>query len=174
MFKSFGGTTLAERWQAGSLIQTNPAAFSTPMANTAEKRPFLSGTGGDMAPPAGVMRPACLPSDLPRGVMRMRQRALSTRCLYAQKWSVFSIWCLARKLDPTKCRNITIVTHKELLNGGHTPSTLKIYVAAIAMKHGRVSGQSIGKHNLVLRFLRGARRMNPPCPCSVLGPLLSS
>lgn len=117
MLNSSGGTMLAERWQAGSLIQTNPAAFSTPMANTAEKRPSLAGTGDDMAPPAGVMRPACLaprqePSDLPRGVMRTRQRAPYRRCLYAQKWSIFSIWCLARKLDPTKYGIITIVTQR--------------------------------------------------------------
>ncbi len=42
-----------------------------------------------------------------------------------------------------------------------SPSTLKVYVAA---HHDAVDGKSLGKHNLVIRFLRGARRLNPPRP----------
>ncbi len=48
--------------------------------------------------------------------------------------------------------------------GGLSPSTLKIYVAVIATRHDAVDGKSVGKHDLVIRFLRGARRLNPPCP----------
>ena len=43
-----------------------------------------------------------------------------------------------------------------------SPSTLKVYVAAIAAHHALIDGKSIGKHDLVIRFLRGARRLNPP------------
>ncbi len=43
-------------------------------------------------------------------------------------------------------------------------STLKVYVAAIAAHHDAVDGKSLGKHDLVIRFLRGARRLNPPRP----------
>ncbi len=45
-----------------------------------------------------------------------------------------------------------------------SPSTLKVYVAAIATQHDAVDSKSVGKHDLVIRFLRGARRLNPPCP----------
>ncbi len=45
-----------------------------------------------------------------------------------------------------------------------SPSTLKVYVAAIAAHHDAVDGKSLGKHDLVIRFLRGARRLNPPRP----------
>ncbi len=45
-----------------------------------------------------------------------------------------------------------------------SPSTLKVYVAAIAAHHDAVDGKSVGKHDLVIRFLRGARRLNPPHP----------
>ncbi len=45
-----------------------------------------------------------------------------------------------------------------------SPSTLKVYVAAIAAHHDAVDGKSVGKHDLVIRFLRGARRLNPPRP----------
>ncbi len=39
-----------------------------------------------------------------------------------------------------------------------------MYVAAIAAHHDAVDGKSVGKHDLVIRFLRGARRLNPPHP----------
>ncbi len=45
-----------------------------------------------------------------------------------------------------------------------SPSTLKVYVAAIAAHHDAVDSKSLGKHDLVIRFLRGARRLNPPRP----------
>lgn len=40
-------------------------------------------------------------------------------------------------------------------------STLKVYVVAIAAYHDLVDGISLGRHNLIVRFLRGARRVNP-------------
>ena len=48
-----------------------------------------------------------------------------------------------------------------------SPSTLKVYVAAIAAHHDAVDGKSLGKHDLIVRFLRGARRLNPPRPLSI-------
>jgi len=41
------------------------------------------------------------------------------------------------------------------------PSTPKVYVTTIATHHDAVDGKSLGKHNLVIRFLEGARRLNP-------------
>ncbi len=39
-----------------------------------------------------------------------------------------------------------------------------MYVAAIAAHHDAVDGRSLGKHDLIVRFLKGARRMNPSRP----------
>ncbi len=39
-----------------------------------------------------------------------------------------------------------------------------MYVATIAAHHDAVNGKSVGKHDLVVRFLRGARRLNPTRP----------
>ncbi len=39
-----------------------------------------------------------------------------------------------------------------------------MYVAANAAHHDAVDGMSVGKHDLVIRFLRGARKLNPPRP----------
>ncbi len=42
---------------------------------------------------------------------------------------------------------------------GLSPSTLKVYVAAIAAYHALQGGQSMGRHTFVRRFLRGTRRL---------------
>ncbi len=47
-----------------------------------------------------------------------------------------------------------------------SPSTFKVYVAAISAHHDPVE-KSVGKHDLVVRYLRGASRMNPPRPPSL-------
>ncbi len=39
-----------------------------------------------------------------------------------------------------------------------------MYVAAIAAQHDAVDCKSVGKHDLVIRFLRGSRRINSPRP----------
>ncbi|KAI2663536.1 Serine--tRNA ligase [Labeo rohita] len=43
-------------------------------------------------------------------------------------------------------------------------STLKVYAAAVAVNHDLVDGRSLGKHGLIIRFLRGSRKINPPRP----------
>ncbi|KAL0193685.1 hypothetical protein M9458_011981, partial [Cirrhinus mrigala] len=43
-------------------------------------------------------------------------------------------------------------------------STLKLYVAAVAVNHDLVDSRSLGKHDLIIRFVRGTRRINPPRP----------
>ncbi len=53
---------------------------------------------------------------------------------------------------------------QERLERRLSPSTLKVYVAAIAAHHDAVDGRSLGKHDLIVRFLKGARRMNPSRP----------
>ncbi|XP_039520389.1 uncharacterized protein LOC120474294 [Pimephales promelas] len=56
---------------------------------------------------------------------------------------------------------------EELLDRGRSPSTLKVYVAAVAAFSESMHGLSIGRDELIICFLRGARRMNPPRPPSV-------
>ena len=43
-----------------------------------------------------------------------------------------------------------------------SPSTLKVYVAAISAHHDLLENKKVSQHDLVIRFLRGARRLNPP------------
>ncbi|MGL5955259.1 MAG: hypothetical protein ACRC0X_01435, partial [Brevinema sp.] len=43
-------------------------------------------------------------------------------------------------------------------------STIKVYVAAILAHHDTVGGRSVRRHDLVIRFLKGCRRLRPPAP----------
>ncbi|KAI2647798.1 hypothetical protein H4Q32_031262 [Labeo rohita] len=102
--------------------------------------------------------------NLPEGVLNTisQARAPSTRRLYALKWSVFSTWCSTRGKNPNSCGISVILSFlQDLLDKGRSPSTLKVYVAAIAAFHAPIADQSIGRNNLVVRFLKGSRRINP-------------
>ncbi len=104
----------------------------------------------------------------PRVCKISQARAPSTRRLYALKWSVFTTWCTTRGADPALCDVLLILSFlQELLEKGRSPSTLKVYVAAIADSHAPIDGQSLGRNNLVVRFLKGSRRLNPPRPLTV-------
>ncbi len=95
-------------------------------------------------------------------------RSPSTRRLYALKWNLFVDWCSSHQEDPRRCPVRVVLSFlQEGLEHRLSPSTLKVYVAAIAAHHDAVDGKSLGKHDLVVRFLRGARRLNPPRPTSV-------
>ncbi|KAI2664298.1 Transposon Ty3-G Gag-Pol polyprotein [Labeo rohita] len=151
------------------------AALRSPLADPLETRPSLSGERGHLASPAQSMglTPVVFerePENLSEGVLNTisQARAPSTRRLYAFKWSVFSTWCSTRGKNPVSCDISVILSFlQELLDKGRSPSTLKVYVAAIAASHAPIAGQSIGRNNLVIRFLKGSRRMNPSRPHTI-------
>ncbi len=104
-------------------------------------------------------------SGLPPAVVEtiIQARAPSTRQTYALKWSLFATWCSSRREDPRRCTiGVVLSFLQERLERRLSPSTLKVYVAAIAAHHDAVDGRSLGKHDLIVRFLKGARRMNRP------------
>ena len=104
-------------------------------------------------------------SDLPPAVVDTitQARAPSTRQAYALKWSLFTNWCSSHREDPRRCSVRVVLSFlQERLERRLSPSTLKVYVAAIAAHHDAVDGRSLGRHDLIVRFLRGARRLNPP------------
>ncbi len=136
--------------------------------------------GGRGAGPAGCapfrsMEPPCVApgrdaadlSGLPPAVVEtiIQARAPSTRQTYALKWSLFTTWCSSRREDPRRCTiGVVLSFLQERLERRLSPSTLKVYVAAIAAHHDAVDGRSLGKHDLIVRFLKAARRMNPSRP----------
>ncbi len=95
-------------------------------------------------------------------------RAPSTRRLYTLKWSIFSAWCQERDLDLV-FSDVSVVLSflQEMLDKQRSSSTIKVYAAAIAAFHAPITRRSVGRDSAVIKFLRGARRMNPPHPRTV-------
>ncbi len=113
------------------------------MAHSTGTRPSLSGKQNNLAPPAQSMGATSLasrwePSVLPENVLNTisQARVPQTRHLYALNWSVFSAWCTTCGADPEVCDISLILSFlQELLEKGRSPSTFKVYVAAIAASH---------------------------------------
>ncbi|KAI2654617.1 GTPase HflX [Labeo rohita] len=148
--------------------------ISTSLAHSSEEGPPFSGEGYNLAPvPRSLEPPPMVPGrdqeefrDLPPSVVNtLKARAPSTRRLYDLKWRIFVNWCSSQGKDPRRCGIKSVLS---FLQGGldrHlSASTLKVHVAAISANHDLVEGRSVGKHDLVIRFLRGARRLNLPRP----------
>ncbi len=145
---------------------------SNSLAHSSEEGPPLSGARQHMAPASRSMEPPCVApgrdaadlSGLPPAVVEtiIQARDPSTRQTYALKWSLFATWCSSCREDTRRCTiGVVFSFLQERLEHRLSPSTLKVYVAAIAAHHDAVDGRSLGKHDLIVRFLKGARRMNP-------------
>ncbi len=113
------------------------AAHCSPVAHSPETRPPLSGEWNDLAPPTRYMAATSLasrwePSVLHENVLNTisQARAPST---------------VVRGADPEVCDISLILSYmQELLEKCRSPSTLKVYIAAIAASHTPIDGQSVG------------------------------
>ncbi len=84
------------------------------------------------------------------------------------KWNLCVKLCSSHHEDPWRCSIRAVLSFlQQGLERRLSPSTLKVYVAAISTLHDPIKGRSVGKHDLVVRFLRGARSLNPPRPPSL-------
>ncbi len=150
------------------VVRADSATDRSPLAHAPETGSPLSGERNNMAPSTRAVGSLHLaaqwePTGLPERVLNTisEARAPSTRRLYALKWSVFSTWCLNRGENPSTSELAVVLSFlQELLDKGHSHSTLKVFVAAIAAFHAPIAGQSVGRDNSVVRFLKGARRLN--------------
>ncbi len=157
------------------VVRADSATDSSPLARAPETGSPLSGERNNMAPSTRAVGSLHLaaqwePTGFPERVLNTisEARAPSTRHLYALKWSVFSTWCLNRGENPSTSELAVVLSFlQELLDKGRSHSTLKVFVAAIAAFHAPIAGQSVGRDNSVVRFLKGARRLNPPRPLTV-------
>ncbi len=170
------GTILAYQ----DLVPRADAPRDSPsLADSSEEESTDSETGHLMAPAFRPLETSCLVprrdaevlGDLPQEVVDTitSARAPSTRQdAYALKWNLFVEWCSSHREDPRRCPIRVVLSFlQQGLERRLSPSTLKVYVAAIAANHDPVEGKSVGKHDWVVRFLRGARRLNPPRPPSI-------
>ncbi len=155
------------------------AVGSTSLADSGQEGHAIPGGRLGVAPEPGTMEPSCVAaSGLSEELNALQSRVIdtltearapSTRRLYALKWGVFVKWCHQAHIDPVTCTVSDVLSFLQYrLDSGSLPSTLKVYVAAIAAFHFPLGGQSIGRNAMVVSFLKGARRLHPPRPPSVL------
>ncbi|KAL0150306.1 hypothetical protein M9458_054414 [Cirrhinus mrigala] len=135
--------------------------------------PPLSGEGHNLAPaPRSLEPPPVVPGrnqedfrDLPPSVVNtlLQARAPSTKWLYDVKWRIFVNWCSSQGKDPLRCGIESVLS---FLQGGldrHlSAATLEVHVVAVSANHDFVEGRLVGRHDLLIRFLRGVRKLNPP------------
>ncbi len=148
------------------------------LADPHQERSTIPGGRLSVAPEPGVVEPPCVAaSGISEGLSALHSRVLDTlsearapsmRRLYALKWGVFVKWCGQAHIDPATCTMSDVLSFLQYrLDSGSLPSTLKVYVAASASFRSPQGGQSIGRHALVVSFLKEARRLHPPRPPSV-------
>ncbi len=154
------------------VVRADSDADSSPLARAPETGSPLSGERNNMAPSTRAVGSPSLPArrepiGLPERVLNTiaEARAPSTRRLYSLKWSVFSTWCLDRGENPSTSELTVVLSFlQELLDKGRSLSTLRVFVAAIAAFHAPIAGQSVGRDNSVVRFLRSQEAESASAP----------
>ncbi|XDV35947.1 hypothetical protein PO909_005809 [Leuciscus waleckii] len=162
-------TTLAE---SNLVCGPNSSPRRPSLGDPNQERPSVSGRGHNISPPAGDLETMGLASEgaqliesgLSTEVVEtiLSSRAPATRKLYTLKWRVFTSWCHQHQRDPVNCSVNTVLEFLQYrFSSGSCPSTLKVYVAAIAALHAPVGSTSLGRDPLIIRFLRGTLRLRP-------------
>ncbi len=154
------------------------AAGGTALADPRQEGYAIPGGRLGVAPEPRAMKPSCVAaSGLSEELSALQSRVLdtlteaqapSTRCLYALKWGLFVKWYDQAHIDLATCTVSDVLSFLQYrLDSGSLPSTLKVYVAAIASFRYLQGGQSIGRDSMVVSFLKRAKRLHPPRPPSV-------
>ena len=164
-----GGSILASETLVPAVVPAEPGEALAP---SGAQGPVEADGGSDMAPTSatsaagglaiGPGRMKC--HSLPANVLDtiLQSRAEGTRQQYATRWNYFEAWCTDQKEEPTTCSLQTVLSFLQmLLEKGRKLSTLRGYVAALSLYHNAIEGRSLGSHQLVGQFLRGARRKLP-------------
>ncbi|KAK9957703.1 hypothetical protein ABG768_011926 [Culter alburnus] len=154
-----GPSVPIRRLPNGASPQTGPPVTSGRSDNTSPPRTME--TMG-LASEGARFVDAGLPTEVVETILN--SRAPATRKLYSYKWNLFSAWCRRINVDPVHASVSHVLTFlQEKFSEGLSPSTLKVYVAAISAFHISLEGGlSVGRDPLVTRFLRGTLRLRPP------------
>ncbi len=140
------------------------AAGGIALADPRQEGSAISDERLGVAPEPGVVEPSCVvASGISEELSALHSRVLdmlseartpSTRHLYALKWGVFVKQCRYVHIDPAACSVSDVLRFlRYRLDSGSLLSTLKVYVATIALFRSPLGGQSIGRHALVVSFL---------------------
>ncbi|XP_034396385.1 uncharacterized protein LOC117735684 [Cyclopterus lumpus] len=165
-----GGPVVASQDLVSPVAQTLPRDA---MAPPRQEGPPIAARGSDLAsrpqPPLSVGLAVAGPNRLLSGCTELvRKTILNARvpstCLqYECRWRLFSDWCVGHNEDPVQCPVPVILEFlQSLLEKGRSPSTLRVYVAAISWQHVKIYNDTVGSYRLVSLFLKGAQRLHPP------------
>ncbi|KAL0151728.1 hypothetical protein M9458_052954 [Cirrhinus mrigala] len=141
---------------------THAPRDSPSLEDSPEEGTSFSGDRHHLAPAPRSVEPSRLASGqdaadlsgLPQAVIDTitQARAPSTRQAYALRWGLFVDWCSSRQGDPQRCSIRVVLSYlQEKLERRLSPSTLKVYVEAIAAYHDAVDGLPLGRHHLIVR-----------------------
>lgn len=149
-------------------------SYLYPLVHSAEEQPSLSGRVLNLASQSRIMESACLAAGissqssvtLPQRVLKMstEARAPFTRHLYAHKLKVFESLSSLWNEDPVNCLILVVSFLWELLDVGHAPYILKVYIATMSAFHSRIDGRPVDRNDLVVKSLHGSRWLNPSHP----------
>ncbi len=145
---------------------THAPRDSPSLANPSEEDPSFSETGHPLATASRPLETQCLVpgrdtevlGDLPPEELNTiaSAHAPSTRRAYALKWNLFVEWCSYQREDPRRCLiGVVLSFLQQVLERRLSPSILKVHAADIAAYPNRIDGKSVGKRDMVVRFLRG-------------------
>ncbi|XP_048015910.1 C3a anaphylatoxin chemotactic receptor-like [Megalobrama amblycephala] len=151
-----GPSVLTRRLPNGASPQTGSPVASGRLDNTSPPR-TVEAMG--LASEGARFIDAGLPTEVVETILN--SRAPATRKLYSYKWNLFSAWCRQNNMDPVHSPISFVLRFlQEKFSEGLSPSTLKVYVAAISAFHAPLEGGfSVGRDPLVTRFLRGTLRL---------------
>ncbi len=119
------------------VFRTHDPRNSPSLAHPSEEEPPFSRAQHHMAPASRSLGPQCVDTIT-------HARAHSTRQTFALKWSRLVNWCSSRREAPRRCTiGLMFSFLQERLEHRLSPSTLKVYVAAIAAHHDAMDGRSL-------------------------------
>ncbi len=134
--------------------------ISEPTFSKKEQFPFLPGSQVH----GTTVCESMLPHSRPRPILPAAKRAQFGDAVPPHTPLASPVWdsgSLARMPQNAPAFCIVQSYYPSLHHYRYIKCTLKVYVAAIMAHHDAVDGRSLGKHGLIVRFLKGARRMNP-------------
>lgn len=142
--------------------------ISSPLANSTEEGPPFLGKRDDLAPPTQVVEPPSMaplqePAHLSQDVLNTfaEVRVPSIRHLYALKWSHFRLVCTLSLVTSQSCPS-----YKNCWMRAHPIHSQGVCGGYCGISHPCYS-QLVGRNDLAVKFLMGARRLNLPRPHTV-------
>ncbi len=168
----FGDTHCHELAKPALVPGPDRASGGAALADPHQEGSAISGERFGVAPEPGVVEPSCLAtsgiseelSALHSCVLDLLSEAQAPSLVCSEMGNVCEM-VLYVHINPATCSVSDVLRILQYrLDSGSLPSTLKVYVGAIASFRSLLGRQSISRHALVVSFLKGVKRFQRPRP----------